>query len=738
MRSPGPELVEPPALFGVAAGSLGAGDLAGLIERLPVPIFRSTPEGQILVANRALAHLLGVASVAEVLARSSYSFYFDASDRETAVQRMASHGSLERELVRMRTADGRELWTRQTVRPLRDDAGYVWAHEGVLEDVTELLATAEQKRALEARFVNAFDGAPIGMALLDGQGRFTRANLALATMLGCEPGELASVADIAAGRHADLIYAEVARLVAGDAEPSRVERTLRRRDGGDVLTTTALAPICAADGTFEAALLHVVDLSARHAAEEAHRASETRFRQAFEHSPIGMVMTEARLRAVEVNPALCEMLGMTREDFLATPIAELMHPDDVAGSQENFAPVTSGELAPYQVERRLRHRAGHYLDTVLHVTGMAERSGRVTGVLTQVIDHTEQRRNAAELVQRDAENRALVDSIPDLMFRIDTAGTYRWVRAGRSLDPVVAPASLIGRTIHAMMPEVADRLVEAVREVVRERRSATVEYPIRHGGETRQFEARLVPLGADETLWLVRDITDLKRAQFRLEDLVRSKDEFLGSVSHELRTPLTTVVGFATELRDHYEAFTKEERRQFVALIAEQAQDMANIVDDLLVAARADVGEVAIRAAAVDMLAEIGAVLEAWPQLEIRLRADGEPIVAMADPLRLRQILRNLVSNSIRYGRGDVEIRLDVGWDDVVVEIRDDGDGIPEEQWEQVFEPYHRAHRQAGQPASVGLGLTVSRMLARRMGGDLRYRHDGDQSVFRLSLPPAR
>ncbi len=737
MRSRGPELAEPPALLGVAAASLGAGDLAGLIERLPVPIFRSTPDGRILVANRALADLLGLPSVAAVLANPASSFYFDAGDRQVAVQRMTAKGFLDRELIRLRAADGRELWTRQTVRPLRDDAGRVWAHEGVIEDVTELHATAEQKRALEARFVKAFDGAPIGMAVMDAGARFTRANLALAAMLGWHPDELGSLADIAAGPHAEELRVDVARLAAGEAETARAERRLRHRDGRELLTSTALAAIRAADGTFEGALLHVVDLSARHAAEEAFRSSEARFRQAFEHSPIGMVMTGPDLRAIEVNPALCEMLGMPREEFLATPLARLVHPDDLAESRENFARITAGELAPYQVERRLRHQKGHYLDTVLHVTGIADGAGRVTGVLTQVIDLTEQRRNAAALERRDAENRALLDSIPDLMFRIDEAGTYRWVRPGRSLKPVAEAESLIGRTMNELLPDIADRLVRVARSVVRNQRPATLEYPMTIDGEAREFEARLVPLGSDETLWLVRDITDLKQAQVRLEGLVRSKDEFLGSVSHELRTPLTTVVGFAAELRDGYEQFAEEERRQFVALIAEQAQDMANIVDDLLVAARTDVGEVTIRPAAVDMRAEIAAVLEAWPSLGARLHSGGGTVAALADPLRLRQILRNLVSNSIRYGRGVVEIRLGAGDGDVVVEIRDDGDGIPEGQWEQVFEPYHRAHREAGQPASVGLGLTVSRMLARRMDGDLSYRHDGAQSVFRLSLPAA-
>ena len=113
----------------------------------------------------------------------------------------------------------------------------------------------------------------------------------------------------------------------------------------------------------------------------------------------------------------------------------------------------------------------------------------------------------------------------------------------------------------------------------------------------------------------------------------------------------------------------------------------------------------------------------------------GGPASVTADPARLRQILRNLATNARRYGGPNVEVRVVAGADVTTVEVRDDGDGISPEDREHIFEPYRTAHASIGQPASVGLGLTVSRQLARLMDGDLEYERDGTWSVFRLTLP---
>ncbi len=233
------------------------------------------------------------------------------------------------------------------------------------------------------------------------------------------------------------------------------------------------------------------------------------------------------------------------------------------------------------------------------------------------------------------------------------------------------------------------------------------------------------------------DVSDQRMAQRRLEELIDSKDRFVATVSHELRTPLTAVVGLAEELRADQGNIGERERDDLLAVIADQAMDVGYIVEDLLVAARADLGKVNVRPETVELQTAVVSVLDS-------LRLSSEPtvtfegeVVAKADPHRLRQILRNLLTNASRYGGPNVEVTgsVDGGW--AVVEVRDDGEGIADELRYAVFEPYATAHSPTGVIGSVGLGLTVSRQLARLMEGDITYHRQNGFSAFRLELPAA-
>ena len=233
------------------------------------------------------------------------------------------------------------------------------------------------------------------------------------------------------------------------------------------------------------------------------------------------------------------------------------------------------------------------------------------------------------------------------------------------------------------------------------------------------------------------DITDLRRAERRLQELVKSKDQFIASVSHELRTPLTAVVGLTDELRNHHSTFSQPERQEFMDLIAEQAADVANIVEDLLVAARADIGAVTLAPKEIDIAATVRSLAETTgdatgPGLE--LPSNGQ-LHALADESRVRQILRNLLSNARRYGGPNITVRAGRDESKVWIEVGDDGPGISETDRDRIFEPYTTAHPVSGVTAAVGLGLTVSRQLARLMSGDLTYRCEEGESTFRLSLP---
>lgn len=226
------------------------------------------------------------------------------------------------------------------------------------------------------------------------------------------------------------------------------------------------------------------------------------------------------------------------------------------------------------------------------------------------------------------------------------------------------------------------------------------------------------------------DVTDVKAAEAALAAEVRAKDEFIASVSHELRTPLTAVVGLASELRDQGKRIDEAEAAELIEMIAEQSLEVSHIVEDLLVGARLDSQTLSVASEVVDVTALVGA-LEAG----VEVMAEG-PVLAWADPARVRQIVRNLLVNAERYGGDDRHIRAINGADRVVLEVRDDGEPVPAAFRAEMFEPYRSNGVQRGLTASVGLGLTVSRRLAELMGGSLEYSYDGE-STFALTLPSA-
>jgi len=234
------------------------------------------------------------------------------------------------------------------------------------------------------------------------------------------------------------------------------------------------------------------------------------------------------------------------------------------------------------------------------------------------------------------------------------------------------------------------------------------------------------------------DITDRKAAEQRMKDLVRSKDEFLASVSHELRTPLTAVVGYADMLRGDF--VDAPERATMLATIADQAADLSNIVEDLLVGARAELGQLGVSMGEVDVAAEIDRLRSTFssvlPEIEA-VEAPLGPIPARGDPVRVRQILRNLLSNAARYGGPRVVVRVTRNAREVRVSVCDDGGAIPSETVGRIFDRYFKTHGVGDTPGSVGIGLTISRDLARLMGGDLTFRRDAAWNVFELALSAA-
>ncbi len=217
-----------------------------------------------------------------------------------------------------------------------------------------------------------------------------------------------------------------------------------------------------------------------------------------------------------------------------------------------------------------------------------------------------------------------------------------------------------------------------------------------------------------------------------------SKDRLLASVSHEIRTPLTAIVGLSEEIVSSRTSLGGEELDELSGIIAVQSRELAELVEDLLVASRAEFGNLSIKPDRIDLREEVDSVVrgigEAHPTTK-RIAIVGSEIHAWADPLRCRQIIRNLVTNAIRYGGDRIAIMVQQNRGHAQILVADDGSGVRASESELIFERYYRSQQSPTQPGSVGIGLAVSRQLAEMMGGTLRYVGADDESRFELSLP---
>ncbi|MDX1689700.1 MAG: HAMP domain-containing sensor histidine kinase [Acidimicrobiia bacterium] len=220
------------------------------------------------------------------------------------------------------------------------------------------------------------------------------------------------------------------------------------------------------------------------------------------------------------------------------------------------------------------------------------------------------------------------------------------------------------------------------------------------------------------------------------EDEISARDRLISSVSHELRTPLTGILGYAELLRA--EDVDPMARAGLVDDIVSQGWDLAYIVEDLLTRARVEADSLRVAEVPVSLRAQATQVLEAWePERAAAVEMTGEEARALGDPARVRQIVRNLLTNAARYGSAPMGI--DVGTRDgrAYVAVSDGGPGVPETEAASIFDPYHRVDATDSAPGGLGLGLAISRELAQLMGGDLTYRRRRGTTTFELSLPIA-
>jgi ammonium transporter len=367
----------------------------------------------------------------------------------------------------------------------------------------------------------------------------------------------------------------------------------------------------------------------------------------------------------------------------------------------------------------------------------------------------------------EARLRALIDNMPAHVYLRDLEG--RFILVNRQYEEFwgVRDEEIRGKTLLEIdkMSEVdvtpaenaaADRRVLATGEPYREEKRI-----VRGGKEHVIADVRFPVLDSAGRAVAVAgidiDITAQKRNEAELAELLRrvemardaameagsAKSRFLANISHELRTPLNAIIGF-TRLVSRNAGALPEKQVDNLSKILVSAQHLLTLIDEILDLSRVEAGEVSLDLAEVqvgDVMREVADSLEPLvdsPRVRLGVEAGHNLPTVVSDRDKIKQILLNLVSNAIKYtDRGSIAVRAEAHDGRLRVAVADTGVGIPGDELGKVFDEFHRADSAgARRRTGTGLGLTISRRLARTLGGDIAVESRmGVGSTFTLDLP---
>jgi signal transduction histidine kinase len=231
------------------------------------------------------------------------------------------------------------------------------------------------------------------------------------------------------------------------------------------------------------------------------------------------------------------------------------------------------------------------------------------------------------------------------------------------------------------------------------------------------------------------DETELRRRLDAERELAIGRDEFIANASHELRTPLAAISGMAMLLAEESAVMESELAGELVEIIVSESNDLGRMVEDLLTTARIDAGALQFTFENIGVRKEVDEVVGSLKRVGVEMSIDCEEGSVRADRLRLRQVIRNLLSNAGKYGGPDVRIEGRREGRTYLIVVSDDGDGLPNEIAANAFQRFiHQGHETATTD-SVGLGLSIVHSLTGGMGGSVKYEHVDGRTRFLVRLP---
>ena len=292
-------------------------------------------------------------------------------------------------------------------------------------------------------------------------------------------------------------------------------------------------------------------------------------------------------------------------------------------------------------------------------------------------------------------------------------------------------------------PEVNELLITNIRESLKNNQWKEIEYHIDLFGTRYYYRSPIVPFDDNKVFCLcmeigerVRRMDELRTQRQRAEESDRMKSVFMANISHEIRTPLNAIVGLSEFLLDEIQP---EKRQEYIEIIRRNNHTLLEIINNILDMSSIEAGISNFHFENTDVVALIKDTAESYipnmkPGVRLQIDITDIDIQVFSDASRLKQILRNLISNAIKYTeKGDITLKIEKNKENITFSVADTGCGIPEDKLEIIFNRFEKVDSFV---QGTGLGLSLSKIIVERLGGKITVTSKmGEGSIFSFSIP---
>ena len=479
----------------------------------------------------------------------------------------------------------------------------------------------------------------------------------------------------------------------------------------------------------------------RSVAEQALRENEELFRMLSTASPVGIYRIDAGGNVVYTNPRWQEITGLTLAESLGDGWARALHPDDQERVLSAWARVRREAPAEFSIDFRFVRPQGEVRWVTARTAAVRSPAGKLIAFVGTTEDVTEQRRFDQALRASEERYRALAEQSSDFISRHDVSGRITYASAACHVLTGYAPDELVGRSIYEFIhPADLESVRGQLRTAAERRGGSTATYRIRRNdGEIVWFESSLRVL-YDSTTHRPTEIVAVSRDVSEHKQVERMRQDMVAMLSHDLKNPLTAVLGFAELLHDM--PADDPQREDFLSRIEANAHSALGLAINFVDASQIDSGSLEPRLEPVFLNEIVEHVID---QQESRARVKHVDLAAeldRAEPMAyldrrlLDRVIANLLNNAIKFSPARRRVLVSTASEDgrVLVRVRDQGPGVPQEQRPRLFQRF--SDMRTNRSDSTGLGLFIVKTLVDAQGGAVRVDFpDEGGSVFEVSFP---